>query len=677
MTLKMKLTALIASFTLVIGLMLMGVFAVNQATVNMGGSINFTATDVYARVTGKIENAQGEYANKELKPLEFSAENGTPDQSEWSGLNLLFDDDATPIVITVKVENLAKDRKLTASLTDNTAINENLVKDLKQDGVTYTSGTTKDLDASTGDDTSTTTYVVTFSIADRNKSLPQMDFELDISLYDESETPEEPEYEILEGFIFDDNGTLTSYTGTDTEVVIPSSYSIIEGESYTRTRDFTYDEFWDFIDNNMAFCATTQDFTFIIDGITYGPYENVEDMLMDEDVCKAIGLGFEKLTVSYPISGDKYIKGNDYQVTSIGAAFSYNTNIAKVTLPLNLTRIGTGAFGGCTGLTEVDFSNCTSLTSIGDGAFGDCSRLTRIALPSSLTSIGGNAFSGCSGLTSVVIPEGVTSIGSEAFYGCSGLISISLPSSLDTIGQMVFFDCDNLQPTSTDAYGAKYLGNYENPYVVLWKGVGGIYTVQSNCKIIYDDAFGVGTSVGSSLRSITIPEGVVYIDQGAFVSCWSLETVEVDEGNKVYHDDGNCIIETDTNTLVVGCKNSDIPSYVSSIGDLAFYGRTNLTSIDLSNCTSLTSIGNQAFDGCSRLTSIDLSNCTSLTSIGSNAFRGCTNLSSITFPYPTEWYRTDSSSATSGDSIDMSNPNQNAEWLASDTYNSFYFKRNA
>ena len=38
MTLKMKLTASISAFVLIIGLMLMGVFAVNQATVNMGGS---------------------------------------------------------------------------------------------------------------------------------------------------------------------------------------------------------------------------------------------------------------------------------------------------------------------------------------------------------------------------------------------------------------------------------------------------------------------------------------------------------------------------------------------------------------------------------------------------------------------------------------------------------------
>ena len=472
MTLKMKLTALIASFTLVIGLMLMGVFAVNQATVNMGGSINFTATDVYARVTGKIENAQGEYADKELPTIEFSAENGTPDQSEWSGLNLLFDDDATPIVITVTVENLARDRQLTASLTDNTAINENLVKDLEQDGVTYTSGDTKDLDASTGDGTSTTTYVVTFSIADRNKSLPQMDFDLDISLYDESETPEEPEYEILEGFTFDDNGTLISYTGTDTEVVIPSSYSIIEGEPVDKTLEFASLEDFeaDAMANMNAYMSMTN-FTVILNGHQYGPYDTFEQFAMSEDVATAM-VSATSIIFKYQENGDQYVKGNDYQVTAIGyGVFAMNTNITEVTLP-------------------------SSLTSIGEAAFQDCD-----------------------GLTSITLPEGLTSIGEAAFQDCDGL------------------------------------------------------------------------------TSITLPEG-------------------------------------------------------------------------------LTSIGGQAFSSCSGLTELDLSNCTSLTSIGSFAFAWCSRLTSITFPNTTGWYRTTSSTATSGISVDMSNPTQNATWLT-DTFIGYYFKRNA
>ena len=686
MTLKMKLTASISAFVLIIGLMLMGVFAVNQATVNMGGSINFTATDVYARVTGKIENAQGEYADKELPTIEFSAENDTPDQSEWSGLNLLFDDDATPIVITVTVENLAKDRKLTASLTDNTAINENLVKDLKQDGVTYTSGTTKDLDASTGDGTSTTTYVVTFSIADHNKSLPQMDFELDISLYDESETPEEPEYEILEGFTFDDNGTLISYTGTDTEVVIPSSYSIIEGEPVDKTLEFaSLDEFYNAVMSNASTFISMTNFTIIVDDSSYGPYGTFNDFDMDENVMEAMRSA-TSIIFKYQENGDKYVEGNDYQVTAIGyGAFAMNTNITKINLPSSLTSIGEGAFQGCTNLQPsvtdqgVEYLgnsdnpylvlwNGTGITTssytinekckfIYYSAFNDCRGLTSITLPSSLTSIGERAFQGCSGLetleykgtieqwlsidfdsgwmnddshtfhtfivnggelTNLVVPEGVTRIGSSAFAGCSGLTEVDLSqcTSLTSIGDSAFRNCSGLT-SITLLSSLTSIGDF-----AFW-----------NCS-------GLLTEVDLSQCTSLISIGV-----DAFWNCSGLTEVDLSQCTSLI-----------------------------SIGDSAFSSCNGLTSITLPS--SLTSIGEWAFSYCSELTEVDLSQCTSLTSIGEYAFAYCGNLDSITFPNTTGWYATTSSTSTSGIPMDMSNPTQNAT-LLTDTYNNYYFKRNA
>ena len=77
-----------------------------------------------------------------------------------------------------------------------------------------------------------------------------------------------------------------------------------------------------------------------------------------------------------------------------------------------------------------------------------------------------------------------------------------------------------------------------------------------------------------------------------------------------------------------GCSNStsiDLPN-VTSIGDYAFFCCTSLTSIDLPNVTS---IGDSAFSGCSNLTSIDLPNAPS---IGDNTFYDCTSLTSIDLP---------------------------------------------
>ena len=78
----------------------------------------------------------------------------------------------------------------------------------------------------------------------------------------------------------------------------------------------------------------------------------------------------------------------------------------------------------------------------------------------------------------------------------------------------------------------------------------------------------------------------------------------------------NAIIETSSNKLITGCKNTVIPNSVTTIGEYAFHGCSDLTSVNIPN--SVTSIGTYAFYGCSGLTSITIPN--SVTSIGGGAF---------------------------------------------------------
>ena len=155
------------------------------------------------------------------------------------------------------------------------------------------------------------------------------------------------------------------------------------------------------------------------------------------------------------------------------------------------------------------------------------------------------------------------------------------------------------------------------------------------------------------LTSITIPNSVTSIGYSAFSDCSSLESIVVASDNKVYDSRNNCnaIIETASNALIAGCKNTIIPNSVTSIGGGAFQGCSGLTSIqipsgvtsigawafaDCSGLTSITipnkvtSIGSYAFYGCSGLISIDIPN--SVTNISSDAFRGCSGLTSVSIP---------------------------------------------
>ena len=102
----------------------------------------------------------------------------------------------------------------------------------------------------------------------------------------------------------------------------------------------------------------------------------------------------------------------------------------------------------------------------------------------------------------------------------------------------------------------------------------------------------------SGLTSVTIGNSVTSIGERAFYGCSGLTTIVVESGNTVYDSRNNCnaIVESATNTLMFGCKNTIIPNSVTSIGNSAFYNCYGLTSITIPN--SVTSIGDSAFDGC-------------------------------------------------------------------------------
>ena len=161
MNLKMKLTTTIAAFFLVLGLLMMGVYSAQNATVNLGGSILFTATNVHAKVSGTVSNA---VTNPTLPTLEFKAETQT-DTSDWEDNLLEFNDDGSAITISISIENLST-RSLYAKVADAIGSTEYLTKTIKKDGSDYNERLFK-VDA-----LSTEQVVITLEVADKNVSLP-------------------------------------------------------------------------------------------------------------------------------------------------------------------------------------------------------------------------------------------------------------------------------------------------------------------------------------------------------------------------------------------------------------------------------------------------------------------------------------------------------------------------
>jgi hypothetical protein len=155
-------------------------------------------------------------------------------------------------------------------------------------------------------------------------------------------------------------------------------------------------------------------------------------------------------------------------------------------------------------------------------------------------------------IRSVVIGEGISSIGMYAFRGCKVLTEIVIPDSVTVIGGSAFDGC-------------------------------------------------------VSMKHFCVPKNVVEIKDKAFSNCDVLESLTVESGNEKYHSAGNCIIETETKTLVAGCKESEIP-----------------------DDGSVKRIGRYAFQGCGRLASSVVPD--SVTEIESGAFGACYWLKELSMP---------------------------------------------
>lgn len=207
-----------------------------------------------------------------------------------------------------------------------------------------------------------------------------------------------------------------------------------------------------------------------------------------------------------------------------------------------------------------------------------------------------------------VVPEGVTTIGEAAFFGCNEIQSIRLPKSITKIEQWAFADCFSLKELIIP-----------NTISVLEDAIFckcGVKQVKipTSVKVIKNNAFQY-----SGLTSLNLPDSVEEIGEWAFMGCRSLEKIHisssvkkmgnapffccgkieqmtVDPSNQFFDSRDNCnaIIETSTNTLIRGCRNTIIPNTVTALEDGAFNECEGLKSISIPS--SVVTIASNVFE---------------------------------------------------------------------------------
>lgn len=314
-------------------------------------------------------------------------------------------------------------------------------------------------------------------------------------------------------------------------------------------------------------------------------------------------IGAPLFAQDFNIDGILYTVTSPNNLTVKVAGYKNNSPIINIPQSITsgsktykVTSIGDRAFSFCETLTEITIGN--NVTSIGYAAFFNCENLSSIYIPGSVNSIDESAFSGCYGLNSItiasdnqhydsrnncnaiiktstntlmvgsnnsVIPDGVTKIADYAFSRRTNLTGIKIPNSVTHIGNGAFDECSNL----TEIIFPDHLVS------------------------IGDYAF----NICANITSINIPNTVTSIGDYAFCGCRRLTSITVASDNQYYDSRNNCnaIIETVSNTLMCGCKNTVIPNGVTKIANNAFQECTELTSINIPS--SVTNIGSEAFYG--------------------------------------------------------------------------------
>lgn len=351
-------------------------------------------------------------------------------------------------------------------------------------------------------------------------------------------------------------------------------------------------------------------------------------------------------------------------------AFSYCRNLSEVKLPASLTTIESSVFDICSALKTVSYDGSlaqwSQITADNDVLGSSCPSLvmndytaqfisvmdendpypppktvtitkytgkeSTVILPSTISSwpvtkIGEDALKDHTTITSVTIPGSVTEIGANAFAGCTNLTSVNYAGDWSNL------TIQSGNPAVQDAANAP-LFDFEftpdNTAVIVtnykYKGTAADVTIPSRYKGKPVTMIDHAAFHDSAVTSVTIPDSVTSISDGAFGFCSQLTNISIP--NSVTY------IGFSAFNNCTSLKSITLPSSLSTISEALFFGCSQLTTIHIPD--SVSSIQFYAFHDCENLKTIRIP--VSVTSIENYAFDGCPSSMTVTYPgSKTQW----------------------------------------
>jgi hypothetical protein len=366
---------------------------------------------------------------------------------------------------------------------------------------------------------------------------------------------------------------------------IPSTVHTIEGNAFSCTRTLPYIYIPDTVINVAphVFYYSNPALTIFVDwdsrpagwDETWNPDDLTVKWIHDQGLQYVTiddGAAIEvKKSTTFDPNTKIVIIPNNYEgipITQI-ADYGFHTldRLEKIIIPNSITKIGIFAFSYCTGLEKIILPD-DGVTIIDNVAFAGCSGLVEVKLPNSLLHIGESAFSGCSELSNITIPNGVITIDDYAFSDCVLFVEIYIPASVESIGDYVFYCCPEINSITVASENLFYRSAGD----CLIKIEDQVLVLGCQNSIIPNDILSIGICAFSLtlISNITLPQGLINIDEYAFELCIAL-----------------------TGDIIV-------PNSVETIQTAAFWSCNSLNSIYIPK--SVINMGGFVFEDCDALT---------------------------------------------------------------------------
>ena len=244
--------------------------------------------------------------------------------------------------------------------------------------------------------------------------------------------------------------------------------------------------------------------------------------------------------LAFPMARIKSIDLGQAQTIG-GSAFIYSA-LETLVIPDSVISMGGAAFASNSSLASLVIGR--GLDSISGDCFNSCISLNTVFVPNNIVVIDASAFAG-SGLRAVVFESGskLTAIGGSAFYSCQ-IREIDIPASVTTIGYKAFSGACSGNPLVSVTFA-----NDSQLHTIGGGAFAKCYLLETiilpeSLRTICDQAF-----MSTGLKEITVPSGVTSLGYGAFACCDALTSIEIAEGNTVYHDI-NGVVYTLDNTKI-------------------------------------------------------------------------------------------------------------------------------